>query len=257
MPSRPWHRFWADKTTPLHHRDTPEYYSSYAQELRVLFGDRAPRSVLEIGCGNGALYQFLGFHRAAVYKGVDFSASMLAEFARHHPRAVLVWADGHTFRDSSVYDLVFANGVVQYFDRPMVREFLANARSMMGPSSCLVLGSIPWRAHRLRYHRGDFLGRRRSWRARYLGLVVGWLRDRMGTWFSPAQIEHWAEEAGMTASLLGSMHYPYRFHVVCRTKRSVESAGPDGLASGFVGPDGVASGFVGPDGAASGWGRVA
>ncbi len=41
--------FWADKDSPLHGHDSTEFRYSVARELRDLFSDHYPQSVLEIG----------------------------------------------------------------------------------------------------------------------------------------------------------------------------------------------------------------
>src|SRR5918996_5008609 len=97
-----WHPFWARQVTPQHREDTAAHYVRYGRELRLLLPERPIRKVLDIGCGNGALFEPLGFDRTD-YTGVDFSESMLAVFARRHPQVRLVVAGGDEYRDDCKY----------------------------------------------------------------------------------------------------------------------------------------------------------
>jgi SAM-dependent methyltransferase len=220
---RRWKSFWDDKTVPLHKQDDDTHYALLANELKVLFPEARPRRILEIGCGNGALYRHLDFDRADIYKGVDFSASMLDGFRSRYPGVALVAASGHNYRDDSLYDLIFSNGVVQYFDRPMLAEHFQRAAAMLSPGGALICASVPWRTLRSKYLRGGFASTRVS-RVRSL-LAYGryWFSDPMGHWYEWRDLESLGRAHGFTASFYGSLHYPYRFHAVFRRSVSDQS----------------------------------
>jgi len=61
--------FWSDQVSPLHSQDSAEFRHLVAKELRALFSDHYPESVLEIGCGNGYFFDFLNFSTGS-YRGV-------------------------------------------------------------------------------------------------------------------------------------------------------------------------------------------
>ncbi|PSL51920.1 methyltransferase family protein [Saccharothrix carnea] len=142
-----WKTFWANQTTPLHAAEDEDGPRELAGELRLLFTE--PTRVLEIGCGNGALFTHLGFDRATRYLGVDFSPTMLAEFRDRLPGTDLVTEDGATFRTSERFDLVFLGYVVQYWDRGQLSRHLANARAMVTHRGRVVLAGFPWSRMRL------------------------------------------------------------------------------------------------------------
>ena len=50
-------------------------------------------SVLDLGCGNGRLLDFLGKHGYSSYLGVDFSEKLIEEARRLHPKEKFVVAD--------------------------------------------------------------------------------------------------------------------------------------------------------------------
>jgi cyclopropane fatty-acyl-phospholipid synthase-like methyltransferase len=214
--SRKWRTFWEGKASPLHQSDSAAFYARHAAELNLLFDIRNISSVLEIGCGNGAMYSLLGFDKVARYRGVDFSASMLEEFTRRHGGLDVFCGDGSDYRDDQSYDLIFSNGVIQYFNRQNLARHIMNARAMMHKDSTLVCGSIPWRALRSRYLSGALstdehatLGRYlRNWASRLLG------RDKMGHWYDIPDLKQLADQADLSMTFYGSVTYPYRCHAV-------------------------------------------
>lgn len=213
-----WQAFWKDKTIPMHRQDTAEHYRCYAAELRILFDNRTPRRVLEIGCGNGALYKYLGFGQTQ-YKGIDFSESMLAEFKKKYPSAKLECCDGHSYQDSNKYDLIFSNGLIQYFNSRMFDQHLAHVKAMMKPGSLFICASIPWKLQRFRYFCGELGGghRRSPIRGVVRSLIPDY-RNNMGAWYNFRSIKDKATKHGMSVKFYGSMHYLYRFHAVMKLR---------------------------------------
>lgn len=210
-----WLQYWQSENVPHHREESESFYRFHAAEFRSLFRDR-PRTVLEIGCGNGALYRHLGFEDVD-YVGVDFSDGMLNEFRRSHPSLTLHRADGSSYRDDRKYDLIFSNGTVQYFDRRMLDNHLAAARAMMHEHSTLICGSVPWRRNRLAFYGGwltpPYRGSRlKALRSIAFRLIRGF--DPLGYWYDLDEMARFGERHGLEASFFGSACYLYRFHVV-------------------------------------------
>jgi trans-aconitate methyltransferase len=211
-----WRSLWANKVTPMHRFDTEEHYQSYAAELRVLYSNMDIKSVLEIGCGDGSLYKYLGFDQTC-YKGVDFSSSMLSVFREKYPDVELSCADVSVHCDHRKYDLIFSNQVIQYFDSSMVRRLFANAKDMMEPASLFICASIPWKLLRFKYLIGRMVpNQRKSIMKGCLKYVRNIYHDPIGKWYSLNDFKKYAAEYGMTVEFYGSMHYMYRFHAVMK-----------------------------------------
>lgn len=213
-----WQQVWAQRDSPGHRADNPEFYRACAKELRILFGENSPKRVLEIGCGNGALFEFLGFEHAQ-YKGVDFSPQLLANFKVKHPNLELECCEGSAYRDTAnKYDLIFSNEVVQYFDLRMLDNHFGCARAMMHKDSALVCAGIPWRLHRSHYDSGRFsetlspsvLGAAKAKLARTLR------GDSIGRWYEPEEISILAKKHDFSCDFYGSMFYFYRFHATLK-----------------------------------------
>lgn len=217
-----WKAYWSDKTRPFHKGgETPEFYRVYAKELKLLFGERTPASVLEIGCGNGALFEFLGFDQVK-YKGVDFSPSLLAAFKSKHQNVELERCDGSSYVDAkNKYDLIFSNGVIQYFDLPMLDRHFACARSMMHKDSLLVCATIPLKSHRPGYDSGA-LRPETLQSSIYLWIRIKMRRvligDPIGYWYTLQQIGSLADKHAFSVEFYGSMAYFFVFHAVLKPK---------------------------------------
>jgi SAM-dependent methyltransferase len=215
-----WRSYWSEMSTPTHLSDTTEFYRLYAQELRILFGERPMKRVLEIGCGNGALFPFLGFE-SCKYKGVDFSPTMLASFRARFPGIELECCEGSSYFDAgNKYDLIFSNGLIQHFDTLMLDHHFACVRSMMDHDSLFVCALIPWQAHRRSWYGGRFSGEgKMSWTKLAKHRVRTALNgDRFGRWYDLRDIAEMARKHGFSVAFHGSIFYMHSFHAVMKLK---------------------------------------
>ena len=217
-PAERFRQFWADRESSLTGRQSQESWRDQAEEITELYASTHPKSVLEIGCGDGSLFPFFGI-AAANYKGVDFTAKFVERFRSRQPAVQLECAEGASYVDlSRQYDLILLNGIVQHFDHAMLEQHLANARIMLRDGGLLIWGSIPHRRHRRQYDAGKWSGKGktsaarliRSWGGRFLGL------DAMGYWYEPAEIAKLAGKHHLHAEFVPSTYCPYRFHCVIR-----------------------------------------
>jgi lipopolysaccharide exporter len=213
-------KFWEDKKSPLHRTDSVEFYQNLAVELRGLFPRESSVKVLEIGCGDGSLFQYLGL-ASDKYTGVDFSPSLLELFRTRHPGLQLCCAEGSSFLESSrKYRLIFSHGVVQHFDQDMLHSHFENARRMMNDDSILVCASVLDKARRLQYEAGL---QTKGTLPRIIRLVKSTVsralsRDVMGYWYSREEFAKIANSHELGASFSESGTFPYRFHATLRPK---------------------------------------
>jgi SAM-dependent methyltransferase len=209
--------FWADKTSPMSRCDDPDSLWLVGQELRLLFGHSNPVTVLEIGCGNGCLFDFLGLSPRS-YRGVDFSPRMLGIFRQKHPELDLVLSEASTYVDDRTYDLIFAHDVISHFSLPMLSQHCRNARRMMRPESLLMWASVPWRLLRNSYDLGLWSNGGDTsvvrWGKNQIHRMVG--RDLTGRWYTTSEISNIAGQNSFHAHFHGSVTHPYRFHAVLR-----------------------------------------
>jgi SAM-dependent methyltransferase len=214
-----WRKYWSDKSTPLYGRTCSDFYRSYADELRIILHQAGEyRSVLELGCGSGEFFEPLGFD-ACDYTGVDFSQNMLNSFHARHPGAQLCQIHAAEFRSDRRYNLIFSNGLVQYFDFLTFEKNLAICRGMMSGSSAIVHAGIPWSRHKWLFRRGWGSGRPPARMNRAKRTLRPWyslLREQIGKWYSPQLVAAIADRQGYKCLFFGSVHFIYRFHVLLR-----------------------------------------
>jgi SAM-dependent methyltransferase len=223
---RDWKQFWAVRNAPMHRRDEPDFYAEHSADLRLLFEKYHPRTVLELCCGNGALYQHLGFDRTQ-YLGVDFSGSMLADFAASHAGVKLEEADVSEYVRPQQFDLILMEFAAGYFNATTLARVFCHARAMMHSTSVFVCSSIPWSAARWEFYSGKFtppyvpnfnhlLRARAKW-------LLG-ISDPIGNWHDPVEISGLALQSGLVAEFFGCHSYIYRFHAALRVASADESS---------------------------------
>jgi cyclopropane fatty-acyl-phospholipid synthase-like methyltransferase len=212
-----WKALWAKETRPRHAEESERFYQSYASELSIIIGDAAPLRVLELGCGTGALYPYLHFDKSKLYRGIDFSDTMLAQFKKQHTSVEVKQANGESYRDSDTYDLIFSNGVVQNFTPQMFDTHLANAKAMLAPDGRIVDAMIPWRPARRSYCSGALLQSPNAGALRYLKVRAALQKDGlMGWWYDAAELAALGRKHDLSVKFYGSLHYPYRIHAAFR-----------------------------------------
>jgi SAM-dependent methyltransferase len=213
-----FHDYWQRKTDSDHvPREGYDVFRIGAGEIQPFLHGR--RSVLELGCGAGELFEHLDVDRSA-YLGVDFSRSMLDTFKARHAGVRLEHGEASTFTTKEKFDFVLVNNVVQYCAPYRTLGILQNAADMLAPGGRIFLGNIPDRRARLAYRRGYFFGDRAGFLVR-LGrflravlFILGNRTDTVGYWYTPDEIARFAKPLGLEVAIFGCVLYPYRFSAV-------------------------------------------
>lgn len=233
--------YWSDKPGPLHRSDSPEFYRTYAAEIRNLFPTRELGRVLEIGCGDGSVFPYLDVPLNS-YKGVDFSQHFLETFRTRYPQIDLTCAEGSSYVETGHrFDVIFSNEVIQHFDAGMLDRHLQNARCMMHSESVLILGSVPDRANRRSFEAGDYAPITEGRAQRALRQLKAAIRraagiDYWGFWYLPDEIAAIAKRNGFRLRVVRSKLQPYRFHAVLLPDSSALPSGKSAFASSMPQP---------------------
>jgi 2-polyprenyl-3-methyl-5-hydroxy-6-metoxy-1,4-benzoquinol methylase len=110
------------------HRLT-DYHDFFIQRL-------APeQTVLDIGCGNGALSAAIARHTGARLIGIDRDAGSIAQARRRCPEAEFIWADALT-ADLPPAEVIVLSNVLEHLDNRV--DFLRALRTRLRPRLLLV-----------------------------------------------------------------------------------------------------------------------
>ena len=91
------------------------FVPQYGQDVMRLLDYERIRTLLDLGCGNGALTARL-LEQGIRVIGMDSSASMLAQVRQIHPTIHFLQADATSFALSEPVDAVFSNAVLHWID---------------------------------------------------------------------------------------------------------------------------------------------
>jgi SAM-dependent methyltransferase/acyl carrier protein len=151
---------WAELFDDLYERDHDEYagwnstftnrpqpradMDEWADHTARLILAGAPESVLEIGCGTGAIARRLR-RSCTDYTGTDISEAALRAVARTCPDATLLHGDATDLRQLAdrTYDTVVLNSVVQYFPgRAYLERVLDAIVPLAAPGGRIIVGDV-------------------------------------------------------------------------------------------------------------------
>jgi cyclopropane fatty-acyl-phospholipid synthase-like methyltransferase len=206
-----WKEFWSRQTTPLHRHNTEEWYLLYAKELNLIFTalGYTGGAVLESGCGNGALFEYLDINKEE-YLGTDLSDSLLGIFKAKHPNVSLLSTDSCRYSVDQKFSLIFSNGVIQNFDKNDLDIYMNNSIAALDTGGILLLGNVLWKDLAFsQYHQGSIIRLLKS----SMKKIVS--KDDMGYWYAPKDFEKYRRE-GVEIHLFGSLFHPYRFSLALK-----------------------------------------
>jgi SAM-dependent methyltransferase len=118
----------------------------------MLLGDRAPASVLDIGCGHGVFLVKMAARRWTV-SGIDFDPAAVAVARTQHHLDVQVGTVDTLVESGRTFDYVTASHVIEHVPDPV--HFLAQCRRLLKPGGSVII----------RTPNADSLGHRRYGRA--------------------------------------------------------------------------------------------
>jgi SAM-dependent methyltransferase len=205
----------------MHNASNLRDFDDMAKELNLLISQAPMSSVLELGCGNGIFYERLGFDKCD-YTGVDISSAMIRKFKTEYPAAQVHVGNAMDFHVKRKFDLIFSNGLLQYFSTDEFARHLGYVAKMLNPGGRVIHSAIPLKPLRWGYYTGDIYGSKpkRSLR-RLAGAILynlGLKDDTIGHWYSWLEIRKTAARYGFNTRFHGSLYYPYRFHAYLTLK---------------------------------------
>jgi SAM-dependent methyltransferase len=226
--SASYQELWKNQVTPLHRENDNATYKAYAHELSNIFSYLGYKGgkVLEIGCGNGGLFSFFDFD-IDLYKGIDFSPSLLQIFKDSHPNVSLIECDASKFIPNEKYDLIFGNAVHQHFSKPMLERHIINMLPALSEDGILVLGNLPYAYLRRHYLYGELEPKlnksilfQLKQRLKYMLLTLLDFSDGIGFWYTLKDVENFVPKE-YCINIFGSNFYPYRVHICIKRNKGI------------------------------------
>lgn len=102
-------------------------------------GDKDDYSLLDVGCGDGALVPYLG--NECEYSGLDLSSEMIDLAKQQHPKqSFSVGSFPQDVPHGELYDTILFNGSLQFFKD--TRQTLVDAAAMLKPQGRIVLSHV-------------------------------------------------------------------------------------------------------------------
>lgn len=218
-----WKSYWEKQSTPLHRYNDEHWYRMYAEEINLIAKSLGYQggSVMETGCGNGALFDYLDIDKEK-YVGTDISENMLNIFRNKHPELNLVCTDSSSYFCDQKFAMIFSNGVVQYFDDKRMELYIENSLKMLNPNGLMLLGNIPWKDLRKKNLSGELSAQSvihslprllKIYLYDFYITVSG--KDPMGHWYNPRDFFKYRSKE-VEIHVLGSLFHPYRFSLVLK-----------------------------------------
>lgn len=99
------------------------FVHQYGEDLIDLIEAQNGLSVLDLGCGNGALSNVL-FQKGFCVKGLDSSADLLRLAQESYPKIEFIEGDATCFTLAHKVDCVFSNAVFHWIKEPAQKEML-------------------------------------------------------------------------------------------------------------------------------------
>ena len=113
------------------------FVHQYGEDVLKLIDAPAGSSVLDLGCGNGALtkkLQELGFQ----VQGMDSSDEMLTIARQHYPDIRFVNGDATQFTLAEPVDVIFSNAVFHWIDKEKQDSLATHIANALKPGGALV-----------------------------------------------------------------------------------------------------------------------
>jgi 2-polyprenyl-3-methyl-5-hydroxy-6-metoxy-1,4-benzoquinol methylase len=108
-------------------------------------------AVLDVGCGEGALYRLMLKPHCSRYFGIDLAREAILRAAQHEDATTTFrTADAATFTTDETFDVIIFNETLYYFDDPA--SLLTRYVSMLKPDGIFVLSAVSF-PHSLRVWR--------------------------------------------------------------------------------------------------------
>jgi Cyclopropane fatty acid synthase and related methyltransferases len=233
-----WKNYWSKNTDGYHRFQSEDFLEKESKEKLFLL--EGGNSLLDFGCGSADLLSYY----SRVYDfcvGVDFSELLLEKAKERlqqfgslhkvqfiHADESQVWTQIDNLPDKDrKFDRITAGQVIQYFDKEQVEKFICNSLNYLSEEGSICLFDVVdsrifelWDAGL--YEAGSFNS------AVAFRLIINRIRtlkrkitkkplSHYGYLYAPSYFESLAKQYNLKISIVNSMYYEYRYHVIIQT----------------------------------------
>jgi cyclopropane fatty-acyl-phospholipid synthase-like methyltransferase len=215
---RNYNEYWSKQKTPRYPINSDKFLNVHAAELEILWGDLQGKTILEIGCGNGHLFNFTRYKPDENYHGVDLSAEMLASFKKSYNKINYYKGDVLELKylKTMRFDVIICNQVIQYIEKEKHIEFFELVYDILSDdgSFCLT-GFQDFNLKRVYMSESQTPESKQfSLIYRFLKLFKSFFISPNGYWHTTDYLRKLGLSVGFKSSeSWGSMAYKYRSHI--------------------------------------------
>lgn len=217
MKIRNWNSYWSRQDAPLHASDSQAFYGGLAKEILFYTGQLSNKRVLELGCGDGALFEYLDID-IENYTGVDFSGSLLRKFRGRYEEINLQSNDIMTYMREcdDNHNVILSYGVLQYLTRSELSELFYLQKRCLGKGGMCVHFGVPVKELRSVFFKGigstEAVKRNRS--RGMIKQIKSRLLGKIGHWHSIPDLYKLSCSHGYQTNIPSNMSYYYRVNLI-------------------------------------------
>ena len=92
------------------------FVHQYGNDVMELLDFKNIKTIIDLGCGNGALAEIL-YNKGLSVTGIDASKELLQKARENHPNVLFEYGDATNFTVANQVDAVFSNAVFHWIDK--------------------------------------------------------------------------------------------------------------------------------------------
>jgi cyclopropane fatty-acyl-phospholipid synthase-like methyltransferase len=116
---------------------------NYAKIIIEKLNIKEKNSILEVGCGSGALLYAIREHIDVTLGGIDFSDNLISVAKYMLPEAKFQVSEANNIVISDKYDFIISNAVFHYFDLDYAGEVMLNMVKILNQGGAIFIMDVP------------------------------------------------------------------------------------------------------------------
>ena len=118
-------------------------WRNYAKIVIEKLNIKEKNSILEIGCGSGALLYAIREHIDVTLGGIDYSENLIRVAKYMLPEAKFQVSEANNISISDKYDFIISNAVFHYFDLDYASDVMLNMVKILNQGGAIFILDVP------------------------------------------------------------------------------------------------------------------